>query len=163
MIRAIANLRSQFPDVLYAVCGNGDERENLNELVAELRLADHVQFMGEIDDSMLLAAYQQCDLFAFPNREVDRDIEGFGMVLVEAQACGRPVLAGDSGGTRETMSVDSTGVIADCTSVDAITLAVGNLLSDQQQRQAMGQRARTHVRERFDWATLSSQAMRLLT
>ena len=85
------------------------------------------------------------------------------MVLVEAQACGRPVLAGDSGGTRETMSVDSTGVIADCTSVDAITLAVGNLLSDQQQRQAMGQRARTHVRERFDWATLSSQAMRLLT
>ena len=161
MIRAIPQIRESVPDVLYAICGDGDERESLEALVRDLGVQKHVMFMGEISDADLLCAYQQCDLFALPNREVDRDIEGFGMVLVEAQACGRPVLAGDSGGTRETMQVDETGVIVDCTDVGLVAKTVSELLTDHGRRESMGARAEAHVRGRFDWTILSEQALQL--
>ena len=70
----------------------------LQDLVAREGLGGHVQFLGQGDDAVLVSCYQQCDLFVLPNRRVGRDIEGFGMVLLEAQACGKPVVAGASGG-----------------------------------------------------------------
>jgi phosphatidylinositol alpha-1,6-mannosyltransferase len=88
----------------------------LERLVVENGVSDTVQFLGELPDERLIECYQQCDLFVLPNREVDGDFEGFGMVLLEAQACGKPVIAGDSGGTAETMVPGVTGLIADCTS-----------------------------------------------
>lgn len=163
MIEAIPLIRREFPGFLYAICGDGDERVSLQEKVGDLEVDRHVQFMGEVSDSTLLSAYQQCDVFALPNREVDRDIEGFGMVLVEAQSCGRPVLAGDSGGTRETMAVGETGVIVDCTDVDVLARAIIDLLSDKSARDLMGARAALHVRERFDWKILSEQAIQLFS
>ena len=87
------------PDILYAIIGAGEELEELERLVEREGLARHVAFLGECNDRDLIAAYQQCDLFVLPNRQVGRDIEGFGMVLLEAQACGKPVIAGASGGT----------------------------------------------------------------
>jgi phosphatidylinositol alpha-1,6-mannosyltransferase len=68
----------------------------------------------------MAAMYQQCDVFILPNRTIGGDIEGFGMVLLEAQACGKYVVAGNSGGTKETMRVGETGFVIDCSSPDAI-------------------------------------------
>ena len=65
-------------------------------------------------DDRLVQCYQQCDLFVLPNRQVGRDIEGFGMVLLEAQSCGKPVIAGASGGTAETMQPGETGYVVPC-------------------------------------------------
>lgn len=161
MIQAIPEIVASVPDFLYAICGGGEERGPLETLVESLGLSRHVQFMGEPSDTVLLSAYQQCDLFALPNREVERDIEGFGMVLVEAQSCGRAVLAGDSGGTRETMEVDKTGVIVNCTDVNALGRAIVELFLDQNRRESMGNLASLHVRRKFDWKILSEQAIRL--
>lgn len=158
LIRAISQIRREIPDILYAICGKGEQRTLLDELVRTLKLEDHVLFMDEVDDSILLSAYQQCDLFALPNREIDRDIEGFGMVLIEAQACGRPVLAGNSGGTKETMNVDVTGLIEDCTSVDNIARTLIALLTDDKRKNEMGKLARQHVENKFDWSIVSKQA-----
>ena len=105
LIRAIKAVRQRVPNVLYSIVGDGQERLALERLIAEHGLADYVELRGEPSDAELIECYQQCDLFVLPNRTVDGDFEGFGMVLVEAQACGRPVIAGNSGGTRETMLV----------------------------------------------------------
>jgi phosphatidylinositol alpha-1,6-mannosyltransferase len=158
MIRAIARIRQTVPDVLYAIVGDGDDREYLRQLIDEHDVADHVQMLGEIDDEQMIQCYQQCDLFALPNRDVDGDFEGFGMVLLEAQACGRPVLAGDSGGTVETMHVGETGRIVDCTNPEPLADAVAELLDDAELRERMGTAARAWVTERFGWESLSRQA-----
>jgi phosphatidylinositol alpha-1,6-mannosyltransferase len=158
LIRALPRICQAMPDVLYVIVGDGGERKALEALSREVGVSDCVHFAGEISDDAMIRCYQQCDLFVLPNREVDGDIEGFGMVLLEAQSCGKPVVAGDSGGTAETMIPGETGLIVDCTSPGPLAEAVIELLRDGPRREAMGSRARQWVVERFDWAALAAQA-----
>ena len=161
MIRALAEVRRSFADVLYAIVGDGEERAALENLVGGQGLGGHVQFLGEPDDAGLLACYQQCDVFVLPNRQVGQDIEGFGMVLVEAQACGKPVIGGASGGTAETMRVPDTGLLVPCDAPGPLGTAVIELLGDAKRRERMGQAGREWAASRFDWRTLVGQAARL--
>jgi phosphatidylinositol alpha-1,6-mannosyltransferase len=158
LIRALAEVRQTIPEVLYAIIGDGEERSTLEALVKQYKLEQHVQMMGEVDDATLIRCYQQCDLFALPNRTEGADIEGFGMVLVEAQACGRPVLAGDSGGTAETMRIGETGRIVDCSRPEPLAAALADLLSDHNRLDRMGEAGRRWVVEQFDWDVLAKQA-----
>ena len=160
-IRALPEIRQAVPDVLYAIVGNGEERNSLEELVEETQTAEHVQFPGEVSDEDMIRCYQQCDLFALPNRQVGRDIEGFGMVLLEAQACGRPVLAGASGGTRETMRPGETGIVTPCESPEQVAEAITRQLLDPFQLEQMAKAARPWAVENFDWSSLSRQAATL--
>ncbi len=161
MIRALGRIAQAVPDVLYAIVGEGEERASLEALAVAEGHADRVRFLGETRDEQLIRCYQQCDLFALPNRQVGKDIEGFGMVLLEAQACGKPVLAGASGGTAETMRVPETGRIVPCETPDALADVVIELLSNPERRERMGLAAREWVTERFDWEPLSRHARRL--
>jgi phosphatidylinositol alpha-1,6-mannosyltransferase len=86
LIRALPAIRQRCPNVLYAIAGEGWERPMLEHLIAESDVADLVQFRGMPADAELVACYQQCDLFALPNRQVGWDFEGFGIVLLEAQS-----------------------------------------------------------------------------
>jgi phosphatidylinositol alpha-1,6-mannosyltransferase len=161
LIQAIETVRKRLPDVLYSIVGDGEERPHLERLVDTLGLGRHVQFLGEVDDPTLAHCYQQCDLFVLPNREVDRDIEGFGMVLLEAQACGKPVLAGDSGGTAETMQIPATGRVVPCEEPTHLAQAVLELLENAPLRAQMGEAGRRWVVDRFSWESLSRQALEL--
>ena len=158
MIEALPTIREAIPNVLYSIVGGGEQLSRLKQLVIEHGVAEHVQFLGEVDDQKMIRCYQQCDLFALPNRQVGRDIEGFGMVLVEAQACGRPVLAGASGGTRETMDIGRTGVVVPCEEADGLATEVTRLLLDREGLEEMGKAARPWVVEHLDWNALSRQA-----
>ena len=117
-----------------------------------------MQFRGVPDDDELVQCYQQCDLFVLANRQVDWDIEGFGIVLIEAQACGKPVIAGVSGGTHETLEPGRTGELIPCETPDALTRVVIEFLVDPERRHRFGARARQHVAERFDWTVLTRRA-----
>jgi len=158
LIRALPMIREKIPNVLYAVAGEGWEQPYLEGLVAKLGVERSVQFLGIPNDAELVRYYQQCDLFALPNRQVGWDFEGFGIVLLEAQACGKPVLAGASGGTRETMDVPHTGRVVTCESSDDLAKMVVLLLRSPDLRARMGERARRWVVERFDWEALTRQA-----
>lgn len=158
MIQALRAVRRHVPDVLYSIVGDGGDRPRLEKLVAETETSAHVEFRGEPADDELLLCYQQCDLFVLPNREINKDIEGFGMVLVEAQACAKPVVAGASGGTAETMQHGRTGLIVDCSGPDLLAQTVVELLQDVPRRVAMGRAARAWAVERFDWESLARQA-----
>lgn len=161
MIRAVRQLRDEFPRLLYVAIGDGEERAELERIIDAEGLRENVQLVGETDDRRLIGSYQQCDLFILPNRQVNQDIEGFGMVLLEAQSCGKPVIAGASGGTSEAMQAPETGRIAACETPDGIVLVVAELLRDRALRKAMGQRGREWVTSNFDWSALAQQAREL--
>jgi phosphatidylinositol alpha-1,6-mannosyltransferase len=162
IIRALPAIRKAVPDVLYAIVGAGDERASLLRLAAELGMGDQVVMHGELPSNDLVTAYQQCDLFVLPNREVDGDIEGFGIVLLEAQACGIPVIAGASGGTSETMDPPNTGLLIDCAESTSLANVVSQLLLDMETRRVMGHAARQWAADHFDWNVLVSEAQAIL-
>jgi phosphatidylinositol alpha-1,6-mannosyltransferase len=147
--------------VLYVMAGEGWERDYLARIVDELRLGDSVQFREVMTDEELAECYQQCDLFALPNRRVGWDIEGFGIVLLEAQACGKAVLAGRSGGTADTLIPGETGELVDCETTEPLANAVVTLLRDPARLETMGTRGRALMVERFDWSVLMRQATSL--
>lgn len=151
MIRAMPAIIEKMPSVLYAIIGNGDHKVFLNELVDRLGIQHSVSFMNEIDDQAMVKCYQQCDLFILPNRQVGNDIEGFGMVLVEAQACGKFVITGNSGGTAETLIQGETGVVVDCSTPENLAITVVELLSNLTRLEEGKEKARQHVENSFDW------------
>jgi len=163
LIQSLSQIREVFPDVLYCIIGDGEQRSRLEQLVQRHCQEEHVQFRGEVDDRELIQCYQQCDLFALPNRDVNGDIEGFGMVLLEAQACGKPVVAGSSGGTAETMRIPETGRVVPCDGPDDLAHVLVELLAAPLLRAQMGRAARQWTVDRFSWESLSQEAFELFT
>lgn len=162
MIEALAALVPRFPDLLYAVVGGGEERGALQEAARRLRLTEHVRFHGEVDDETAVCAYQQCDLFVLPHRRVAGDFEGFGMVLLEAAACGKAVIAGDAGGSAEALRHGESGLLVDCARVDALAGAVGELLGDRERRERMGTAGRRLAERDFDFDAGSADMAEVL-
>lgn len=107
--------------------------------------------MGACDLDSMIEYYQCADLFVLPNYQIGGNLEGFGIVLLEAQACGIPVIAGDSGGTVETMVPESTGLVVDCTNPQNLVEPVTRLLLDNALREKMGSNARQSILDKFSW------------
>jgi phosphatidylinositol alpha-1,6-mannosyltransferase len=161
MIRALPAIRSRCPDVLYAIAGEGWERSYLESLAQSCGVSEAVQFRGAPAETELIDSYQQCDVFALPNRQVGWDFEGFGIVLLEAQACGRPVITGRSGGTAETMQPGHTGEVVPCETPEQLAAVTADLLDDPRRRSTLGANARQSVCTHFDWNILSQHASAL--
>lgn len=162
VLRALPAVRAAVPGVLYAIIGRGEEEPHLKALAAECGVADAVQFLGGVSDDVMTRCYQQCDLFVLANRTVGvGDIEGFGMVLLEAQACGKAVVAGDSGGTAETMDAPHTGRVVNCDRAEPLAGVLTELLSDPAGLAEMGRRGRAWVEGRFDWPQVAERARQL--
>ncbi len=148
VIKALPTICKRIPNVLFAIIGEGEEKQSLQALCQQLDVDQYVRFMSEISDKQMIQAYQQCDLFILANRTEGKDIEGFGMVLIEAQSCGKYVIAGDSGGTKDTMQQHITGEIIDCTSLQAISETLIHRLSSDSIDSDI---PRNFVVNNFDW------------
>jgi phosphatidylinositol alpha-1,6-mannosyltransferase len=155
MLDALAGLGDDLPPWTYLVVSDGPRRSALEEQARRLGLDDRVHFCGFVDDNELPAYYNACDLFAMPNREV-RDpvegslsVEGFGIVFLEAAACGKPVIAGRSGGAVHAVDDGLSGLLVDGEDVGDIQAALQQL-ADADTRQRMGAAGRDFA-ARFDW------------
>ena len=155
MIRALPSIRQSIPNILYVIVGDGEELSRLKGLADEFEVEECVQFHTSIVDRDLIPFYQQSDLFVLPNRQVGSDIEGFGIVLLEAQACGLPVIAGASGGTKEAVDCGRSGYIIPCDNPFNLEECVMQLLSDGEKAATIGRYAREWAVKRFDWGILA--------
>ena len=160
LIKTMPALLNEFPDLFYAVVGRGECYDELISLVDQHKLHDNVCVYPDMDDEALIKCYQQCDIFILPNRTIDNDIEGFGMVLVEAQVCGKPVIAGDSGGTRETMDIGKTGHIIDCSSTENLLNGLSPILRKPEIVDG-GVDIADYAKNRFNWDQHVAKAKRL--
>jgi phosphatidyl-myo-inositol dimannoside synthase len=150
-IRALNALRHELPVLKYVIAGDGEERAALERLVAECGLEKHVSFAGIVGDDVMPQLYTACDIFLLPNREDGRDIEGFGIVFLEAAAAGRPAIGGNSGGVPEAIVDGVTGLLVDGASVDSVADAIRFLATSPDVRTRMGEAGRRRVRAEFTW------------
>lgn len=131
VIRAMPTILASVPNAHYLIVGTGHYRPTLEALVAELGLERNVAFAGVVADEELADYYRLCDLFVMPNREMpDGDTEGFGLVFLEANACGKPVVGGIAGGAVEAVRHGENGLLVDGWSVGAIAETIVRLLTD---------------------------------
>lgn len=161
VIEAVARLANRFPALTYVVAGQGRELPALRELAARRGVEQRVIFAGAVDAPTKLALYGGCDVFAMPAIRDGTDVEGFGMVFLEAAACGKPSVAGREGGQAEAVIDGVTGFTVDGTDAPAVTRALESLLSDAALRARMGDAGREHARQ-FDWPAVVQRIVELV-
>lgn len=162
VLRSLPTIAAVLPDIRYVIVGTGEEEARLHHLAQELNTAHRVEFRTAVSDEELPNYYGACDLFVMPNREEpDHDIEGFGIVFLEANACGKVVIGGKSGGTADAIVNGETGLRVDGESPQAIAEAVIDLLRNPERAASMGRKGRDRVVQHFNWDRIAAQTQRL--
>ena len=162
VIEALPLLLKDHPDLAYLILSDGEERQNLERLATKLGVEEHVRFGGEVNYEDLPRYYNTADLFILANRVLDDgDVEGFGIVFLEAAACGTPVIAGDSGGTGEPVREGVNGLRVRSSEPSEIARGISHLLEDPSRRRAMGAAGRRLVEEEYDWDVVCAQVHQL--
>jgi phosphatidyl-myo-inositol dimannoside synthase len=149
VIRAIPLLQQAGFDAHYALIGIGDDQEYLQRLAAELGVSDRVHSLGHVSYDDLPRWYAACDLFVMPNRDIDGDTEGFGLVFLEAASAGKPAIAGIAGGTGSAVVDGVSGLRVDGEQLEAIAGALTRLLANPAEAEQMGMNGRNRVLENF--------------
>jgi phosphatidylinositol alpha-1,6-mannosyltransferase len=158
LIRAMPEVRRRIPDAALLIVGGGPYEARLRAMAAA-EPPGRVVFAGQVSEEDLPRYYRAGDVFAMPcrTRRGGLEVEGWGNVFIEAAACARPVVVGDSGGAREALVDRATGLLVDGTDVAAVAGAVGDLLEDRDRAEAMGRAGRARVERSFTWARAAEQ------
>ncbi|MFM7063940.1 MAG: glycosyltransferase family 4 protein [Actinomycetes bacterium] len=164
VIEAFAEVRRRVPDAHLLVVGDGPHRSALEAQAARSGHADRVVFTGSVPDDELAAHYAAGDVFAMPCRERKGglEVEAFGIVFIQAEAVGVPVVAGNIGGVPDALVDGRTGLLVDPTDTGQVAEALALLLSDPARAAALGAEGAAWVAEGFTWPARTAQLRDLL-
>ncbi|MBT5326720.1 MAG: glycosyltransferase family 4 protein, partial [Gemmatimonadetes bacterium] len=151
VIRALSAVAEKIPTVHYAIGSRGPYRQALEQLAVDEGVAERVEFIGFVDEADLGRRYAAADLFSMVSREIDEvgEVEGFGIVYLEANAVGTAVLAGRSGGVEDAVADGQSGLLVDPEDLDAVVAAIVRLLQDDDLRHRLGAEGQQRVRAEF--------------
>ena len=153
LIESMRAIVQEVPTAHLLLIGEGPYREHLQALVKKYALDDHISFIGRIQYADLPQYICLGEIFAMPSRSrfFGLEVEGLGIVYLEASACGLPVIAGASGGAPDALIDGTTGVVVDGLDSAAIAVAAINLLNNPAQARLMGQAGRRWIVEKWRW------------
>jgi phosphatidyl-myo-inositol dimannoside synthase len=160
-LQALARLRSRYSDLRYAVVGTGEEQEALAAEARELGVADRVRFLTDVPDRDLPALYNTAEVYLGVSRLMEQRVEGFGISLAEASACGVPVVAGRSGGIPAAVRDGETGLLVDADRPEAVAEALAGLLDDAALRARLGAAGRLAVERHYNWDRVTRDLVRI--
>jgi phosphatidylinositol alpha-1,6-mannosyltransferase len=153
-IQAFAKVCREIPDSHYLIVGTGPDERRLRELVQEAGIADRVTFTGYVPAEQLPEIYNMSDIKMMPNRQEENgDVEGFGIVFLEASAAGKPVIGGRSGGAVEAIIEGVTGYLVNPDDADELAGVLKRLLTDRELRKKLGEAGAAWIRTEFNWKT----------
>jgi phosphatidylinositol alpha-1,6-mannosyltransferase len=151
VIAALGALGSKIPPVKYVIVGRGGHEPKLRAQVESLGLEDKVVFAGFVPDEAINQHYNLSDVLVMPNIKESGDVEGFGMVFLEANAVGLPVIGGRSGGTADAVQDGVTGFLVDEFDEEELYNKLILLLNNPDLRKSMGQAGLVRARNDFSW------------
>jgi phosphatidylinositol alpha-1,6-mannosyltransferase len=159
LIRAMGGIVRRVPDAGLLIVGDGPHRGTLERMADDLAPPGSVVFAGQVSEEDLPRYYRVGEVFAMPcrNRLGGFEVEGWGNVFIEAAACGRPVVVGDSGGAREALVDGETGILVDGRDVAEVGDAVASLLGDPARAEAMGRAGRERVERGYTWPRAAAE------
>jgi phosphatidylinositol alpha-1,6-mannosyltransferase len=157
VLKAVARLAGEFPHLQYLIVGRGPDEARLRELAATLGIAQRVVFAGFVPDEQLPDYYRLSHVLVMPNREHDKDLEGFGITFLEASATGKPVIGGRSGGTSDAVNHGVSGELIDATELEQLVTAIRGFLVDPGKAESMGRAGRKRAAAEFDWKIRANQ------
>ncbi len=164
VIQAMPRILSEVPDAIYLIVGDGLNRDNLQALTQQIGLEKSVIFAGEVPDEALPAYYQLATVFTMISRQPpgSHEVEGFGIVYLEANACGLPVVAGRSGGVSDAVVDGKTGFLVDPFSVEEVATAMIQLLNHPQLCKQFAETGKKRALEAFSWQQSSQKLQTLI-
>jgi phosphatidylinositol alpha-1,6-mannosyltransferase len=164
LVQAWPRVVARVPEARLLLVGGGPYERRLRRLAAASPVADRIHLAGEVAWEELPAHYAAGDVFAMPcrTRRGGLDVEGLGMVFLEAAACGRPVVAGTSGGAPEAVQDGVTGHVFDPRAPHVVAATIAGLLDDPARAAAMGAAGRAWVEQRWSWTTIATTFADLL-
>jgi phosphatidylinositol alpha-1,6-mannosyltransferase len=158
----LPKLIRRYPNVRYLVVGKGPEENNLKRLASEVAVSEFVEFVGFVPDSQINAYYNLADIVVMPNREErDGDLEGFGMVFLEGNAAGKPVVGGRSGGAPEAVVHGETGMLVNSLDEDELLRTLGDLVASSDLRNRLGAAGLKRAREEFGWNSRAAKLRKI--
>ncbi len=164
LVAAWPRVLARHPRARLLLVGGGPGEASLRRSIAARGVADSVVLTGPVRHEELPGHYAAGDVFAMPcrTRRAGLDVEGLGMVFLEASACGLPVVAGTSGGAPETVQEGVTGHVVEPRSAEAVAATISSLLDDPARSRAMGAAGRVWVEQRWSWTTIAATFAQLL-
>ncbi|MEY3165935.1 MAG: hypothetical protein RLZZ291_452, partial [Actinomycetota bacterium] len=159
LIEALPKVLESIPDAALVLVGEGPYRKHLDGLVNKYDLSGNVFFIGRINFAELPNYIGMGDVFAMPSRSrlFGLEVEGLGIVYLEASSCGLPVIGGSSGGAPDAVLDGETGYVVDGNDLTAISTQIVRLLSDEKLRKEMGGRGRKWAIENWRWEIWSKE------
>ena len=152
VLGALHKLKESVPEAHYAIIGEGPMEGVIKQMIKTLELEDSVTLIGDVSDYDLAAWYESCDVFIMISRQLkNEDAEGFGIVYLEANMFGKPVIAGKSGGVAEAVLDNETGILVEPTDQHEIISAIEKLLKNPEEAKRLGENGRWRVEEEFQW------------
>lgn len=152
----IRSVLPQLPSsVLYVLAGTGPEEENIRKAITQTNTTNQVKMLGRVSDTDRNTLFNTADIFVQPNISVAGDMEGFGIAVIEATACGRPVIASDLEGLKDAVCQNENGILVEAGDARAFKDAIASLLSDDAARMALGERALHYTETHFHWNIIS--------
>ena len=152
VLGALHKLKESVPNAHYAIIGEGPQEKAVRQMIRILKLEDSVSLVGKATDYGLAAWYEACDVFVMISRQLkDEDAEGFGIVYLEANMFGKPVIAGKSGGVAEAVVDNETGILVEPTNPHEIISAMEKLLKNPNEARRLGENGRERVEREFQW------------
>ena len=153
LIKAMPIVRAEVPDAKALIVGGGPDAARLRRIANEHGVSDSVVFAGEVGEEQLAGHYAAGDVFAMPcrSRWANLEVEGLGLVYLEAQACARPAITGDSGGAPEAVVPGETGFVVGGDDHRGLAARLVELLGDPPRARAMGDAGRTFVDANHRW------------
>ena len=164
LIQAMPAVLKKIPNAHLLLVGEGPYRKHLEKLVTKSSLEQNVTFAGRIMYDKLPSYLSAADLFAMPSRSrfFGLEVEGLGIVYLEASACGIPVVAGNSGGAPDAVLEGVTGLCVDGTNIEQITAAIVEICSDAERASHMGAAGRNWIVDQWRWDIWSEEFNALL-
>lgn len=162
VIKALPEVIQNIPNLVYLIAGNGPCKEPLKKMVEDLGLEENVRFIGYVPDNQLPKYYNLCDVFIMPSRTEKGDPEGFGIVYLEAGACGKPVIGSRMGGIPDAVLNGKTGILVDPLDEREIADAILELLSDENKANQMGEYGRRRA-EKLNWEAASDKLKKIIS